>query len=243
MSDMKPKNILEVVLMPLVIALLGILGTFVITNVQQEYTKGLADAEIQRADRLAEAERLRAEKEFAMTMQVKLLEIFGERMVTGDLQERKNALLLLRAVDPNFAEPLTHALLQTSSTEPELRALAESELKRRIELKVVTEPPAVAPGQKAEIEVIAMDGGGNRLSDATITVSSGGGRFLRDGEQYDPNSRLHSPYSVTGKTDNTGKFKTQWVCNPCAAGYGMTAGAQKDDLVTGKKEFTISIKQ
>jgi hypothetical protein len=77
---------------------------------------------------------------------------------------------------------------------------------------------------------------------ATVTVSAGGGKFLRPGEAFDPHSTLQSPYQATGPTDQNGTYATGWVCNPCAGGYGMSVEATKPGFVSAKSDFDMGIR-
>jgi len=72
-----PKNRVEIILMPLVVACVGILGTLFIT--QQQERNSLAKADSDR--------------------QVKILEIFAEKVKSPDEGQRLLSLKLLRAVD------------------------------------------------------------------------------------------------------------------------------------------------
>lgn len=81
----------EIVLMPLAIALVGILGTHFITT-QQENSAKLKAAE----DR-----------------QIKILEIFADNITSKDDDERIFALRLLGAVDDELAERLARAVSET----------------------------------------------------------------------------------------------------------------------------------
>jgi hypothetical protein len=92
------KNPIEVVLMPLVVALVGIVGTHLIT--QQQERNALAKAA---ADR-----------------QVQLLEIFAAKVTSKDNAERVLALRLLRAVDGDLAAKLASAV---AAGEPETSAV------------------------------------------------------------------------------------------------------------------------
>ncbi len=75
------KSCIEVVLMPLAVALVGMFGTYFITSQQQESaeTKAVADR------------------------QVKILEIFAEKITSSDESERIFALRLLGTVDNDLA--------------------------------------------------------------------------------------------------------------------------------------------
>ena len=88
------KRWIEVVLMPLVIALVGISGTYFITDRQQKDTTTKS----------------------AVDRQIKILEIFSAKITSTEEKERILALRLLRAIDSELAEKLARAV---SETEPE----------------------------------------------------------------------------------------------------------------------------
>ncbi len=84
------KSFMEIVLMPLVVAAVGVMGTYFLT--QQQQSNALAKAD---ADR-----------------QVKILEIFAEKITSPDERERILGLRLLEAVDPDLAAKLAHAVAE-----------------------------------------------------------------------------------------------------------------------------------
>jgi hypothetical protein len=103
--------------------------------------------------------------------------------------------------------------------------------------------PSVRPGEKATIYVRASERGGRRVSGAKVILEAGGGRFLKSpNERYDPNARLHGPYSVAGLTSDTGVFTATWVCNPCAKAYGMTATVSKSGYSQASADLTVEIR-
>lgn len=114
--------------------------------------------------------------------------------------------------------------------------------RRTLRVNVVAAPETVAVGQKTVITVTVRDENGQPVPNATATISAGGGKFLGPGESYDPQSRLHGPYSATGNTDTRGIYTTSWVCNPCAPGYGLRVEGTKDGYIISAADLTIAIK-
>jgi len=108
------KSFIEVVLMPLVIALVGIGGTYFLTTQQGKNAKTSKDAQLESTRELAEADR-----------QVKILEIFAEKVASNDQQERILALRLLDALDPALAEKLASAVVAAEPEESEVRKVAD----------------------------------------------------------------------------------------------------------------------
>ena len=109
-------------------------------------------------------------------------------------------------------------------------------------VEVSGNPETVAPGEKTTLTITVRAADGSPLSGAKVSVSAGGGKFLPTAETiFDPNSRLHGPYSATGTTDGQGQFTTWWVCNPCAAAYVLGVQASKDGNVSPRVEHRIRI--
>ena len=97
------KSIIEVVLMPLVVAIVGAVGTLFITSQQHK------SAEI-----LAAADR-----------QVKILEIFADKITSSEESERIFALRLLDTLDNELAAKLAHAVSENESEPPKVRQAAD----------------------------------------------------------------------------------------------------------------------
>jgi hypothetical protein len=108
------KSLIEMVLMPLVIALVGIGGTYLITAQQENSATTMKDAQLESTRELAEADR-----------QVKILEIFAEKVASSDQQERILALRLLDALEPVLAEKLASAVVAAEPQESEVRKVAD----------------------------------------------------------------------------------------------------------------------
>jgi|OpeIllAssembly_1097287.scaffolds.fasta_scaffold244209_1 membrane-associated protease RseP (regulator of RpoE activity) len=94
------KNWIEIILMPIVIALVGIIGTYLITGQQEKNAKEKA----------------------ATDRQIKILEIFSEKITSKDETQRLLALRLLTAVDAEFAAKLATAV---SEVEPKQSAVGK----------------------------------------------------------------------------------------------------------------------
>jgi hypothetical protein len=108
------KSFIEVVLMPLVIAIVGIGGTYFLTTQQEKNAETSKTAQLESTRELAEADR-----------QLKILEIFAEKVASQDQQERILALRLLDALDPALAEKLATAVLASEPEESEVRKVAD----------------------------------------------------------------------------------------------------------------------
>jgi hypothetical protein len=129
----------------------------------------------------------------------------------------------------------------TAQTDVNVGIVTRTKAERNLRLIAQPEPAAVSAGQKAAIVVTVEDESGDPVSGASVVVSAGGGKFLGLRENYDPQATLQSPYRATGITDRNGQFTTGWVCNPCAARYGMTVEASKSGFVTAQTDVTVAI--
>lgn len=110
------KSWIEIFLMPLVIAGVGILGTYLITQQQ---------ADVAEANAISER-------------QVKILEIFAEKITNEDEKQRLLAIKLLRVLDDDLAEKLASAVAETEPEESEIKKVATKVAdvaKARIELR------------------------------------------------------------------------------------------------------------
>jgi hypothetical protein len=110
------KNWVEIILMPLVVAGVGVLGTHFITQQQERNSRAAADSD----------------------RQVKILEIFAEKVTSPDEKQRLLALRLLRAVDDGLAAKLASAVAEAEPEQSPLRQVATevaTEARARIELR------------------------------------------------------------------------------------------------------------
>lgn len=108
------KNWTEIFLMPIVLAFVGIAGTYLITQEQESSTLIARDAQIKSAKEQAAAER-----------QIKVLDIFAERVTSPDTNQRILALKMLRAVEPELAGKLALAVSETEAPKSEVKRVAQ----------------------------------------------------------------------------------------------------------------------
>lgn len=92
----------EVFLMPLVVAVVGILGTYFITDQQGKDANTKADAD----------------------RQIKILEIFAEKITNSDEAQRILALRLLKAIDGDLAAKLATAVSEAEPKQSKVRQVA-----------------------------------------------------------------------------------------------------------------------
>lgn len=108
------KSWVEVFLMPVVVACVGIAGTYLITQQQENNAETMSRAQLASTRELAAADR-----------QIKILEIFAEKVTSSDEDQRILALRLLRAVDGDLAEKLATAVLEGEPEESAVRRVAD----------------------------------------------------------------------------------------------------------------------
>jgi|GEM_PF-4358584 len=108
------KNWIEIFIMPLVIASVGILGTYFITQQQEDNAKSKADLDRQLSINRADSDR-----------QIKIIEIFSEKITSNDEKQRMMALRLLRVLDDELAEKLASAAAEAERTESDAQKLAQ----------------------------------------------------------------------------------------------------------------------
>ncbi len=124
---------------------------------------------------------------------------------------------------------------RTSKPAPEPRVLF---------IRATASPASCAVGERTTITAVVSDGQGKPAPGAKVQISAGGGRFLPGPDDpYDPKARLHGPYSVSGSSDQEGRFVTWWVVNPAAPGYVMDIRATKESWGDAQTNLQIVIKQ
>lgn len=77
--------------------------------------------------------------------------------------------------------------------------LGRAGLAERTMQTACTAPPVVAAGAQADVAVIALDGKGRRLRDASVTLTVGGGHFESSGGR-----------TASGLSDTAGNFAARW---------------------------------
>lgn len=109
------KSLLELVLMPLAVTIVGIAGSLIISAQQSENATKLAVAQTQAAKEKADSDR-----------QVKVLEIFSEK-ITGESSDREIALKFLRTLDSDLHRKLANAVAESESKNSIIAELARNE--------------------------------------------------------------------------------------------------------------------
>lgn len=243
------KSFLEIVLMPLVLAFLGLATTLTIHFSEKQHRATTERIESRRLeeDSMRANERWVNEQDLQKQQReidthLKLLEIFGDKLFSKDVGERKLALQLVQNVWPDLAVTLTEAVFR-SDPSPEVNTAARTALQSRLGLRAFASPDQVAPGEKTTITVIVTDRNGQAVGGASVKVSSGGGRFFsRPDEPYDPRARLHGPYEATGTSDANGRFTTWWAVNPAAAAYVMEVEATHEGHLPVRESLRIPVR-
>ena len=108
------KNWIEIILMPLVIALVGVAGTYFITQQQEKNANTMRETQLENTREMAEADR-----------EIKILELFTEKITSQDENQRLMALRMLRAINADLAERLAKAVSEAEPENTEIRKVAD----------------------------------------------------------------------------------------------------------------------
>ena len=118
------KSLAEIVFIPIVVAVVGIAGTWIITDQQHKNTILLTEQQNRSAEIARKAQIEKAQETAASDRQIKILEIFVEKIQSPEPTQREFALRLLTAVDGELAGKLADAVLYTEA-EDNVRKVAE----------------------------------------------------------------------------------------------------------------------
>ena len=130
------KSWIEIILMPLVIALVGVGGTLIVMNQQESNAQTRADSD----------------------RQIKVLEIFAAKISSDKEEERQLALRMLEAVDGKLAVKLAAAVVDTEADDI-VRGVAQDVVAR------VTHTPRVYLHIKGEEQRDAAEGVAAKLEE------------------------------------------------------------------------------
>lgn len=109
----EPRSWIQIVLLPIVLAGVGISGTFLVTRQQEKSAQRISAAQLESARAQAIADR-----------QIKILEIFAQTITSPEEKERLLAVRLLGAVDAELAENLAAAVAEAEPPESAVRRVA-----------------------------------------------------------------------------------------------------------------------
>ncbi|QKJ23161.1 SPOR domain-containing protein [Poseidonibacter lekithochrous] len=98
------KTLLEVLITPVVVAIVGIVGTYLITKQQNEYTKELREVEINKLQEQAVIDR-----------ELKIIEIFADKITSGEPNQKVAALQILKVIDGEMAIKLAEVTLKVTN--------------------------------------------------------------------------------------------------------------------------------
>ena len=115
------KSWIEIILMPLVIALVGVIGTYFITSQQVRNSQIQKNAQLESARELAEEDR-----------QIKIIEIVAEKITSSNKSERIIGLKLLKIIDSNLAEKIANAIIETEPESSDVKKVAQEAVKDAI---------------------------------------------------------------------------------------------------------------
>lgn len=129
-GNRQKRSLLEVGLMPVVVALVGILGTYFITKHQTDSSQRIRQAEIESAVEIANAQ-IKSSLELAQAEQdLKALEIFSKQISSDNPRERETAMRILHIVNADLAQQLGKIIIEDPSETARVKALAQAVVKR-----------------------------------------------------------------------------------------------------------------
>jgi hypothetical protein len=104
----------EIVLMPIVVAAVGVFGTLLVTGQQADNASLARKTELEKTQEIADADR-----------QIKILEIFSEKITSQSEEDRILALKLLTALDGALAGKLAAAVSESSKSDSLVKIAAQ----------------------------------------------------------------------------------------------------------------------
>lgn len=111
--------------MPLVVAIVGIGGTYSVTQAQNEHTRSQSLTQQRASEALVQAELEAAAARAEADREIQLLEVFGRRIFEKE-SDRRTAIALLRAINPSLGQRIARAIADQESELPAIRDLARS---------------------------------------------------------------------------------------------------------------------
>ncbi len=110
LAKLEEKSYLELVTMPLTLAVLTAVASMVLAHLQARHSEILSEAELASAERVAAAQIESAQETARGEQRLKALELHVHRILSPDPEERVLAVRLLAALDPELAERLATAI-------------------------------------------------------------------------------------------------------------------------------------
>lgn len=217
-------------LFQLIIALIGagaliMIGVFQsqnarrISEYQSESTNNIVQAQIASSQQIATAQM---ENEKAM-QQIKIMEVFLDKMSSKDVEVRKVAIRYLSALDDSeFAEKLLVIALGDPSLE--VQKVAREDREKRLWVYITAYPQSLSPGGETDITIRVEDRDGSPISDAQVVVSASGGSFSQK----------------TGRTNVNGVFTTRWHSARMDR-YVLQAGASKEGHISDTADIQVDV--
>jgi hypothetical protein len=190
------KTWIEIILMPLVVALVGILGTLWITKEQEASAHTASMAQIESAKEAADADR-----------QIKMLEIFSEKIASKEQDQRILALRILGAVEPELAEKLATAVADSEPVGSRVKETAQ-QVAGEASALIGTNKPTLPPPKRPPFRDVFLS--------QTLELPGHNFQTLK----YQPVT------SITGKTYQRGLFLDSQNTTPSSVSYRIPHGAK-----------------
>lgn len=107
------KSRLDTYLTPLMIAIVGTIGTYFITHHQNQNAKLSMNVQIESSERLAKS-----------AQQLKILEIFSSKITSKNIKEREIAVRILSTLDQDLSQKLAKVIIESSADDTLIRNIA-----------------------------------------------------------------------------------------------------------------------
>lgn len=118
------KSILEVLVTPIVIAIVGIIGTIMVTQQQIKSSESITSAQLESSTALANAQIQSAQQTAQSNQKIKIIEIFSDKLTSENKEERELAVRMLGTLDPSLSEKLMTAIVSDKYLDSEVKKIA-----------------------------------------------------------------------------------------------------------------------
>ena len=220
------KSLLEVVLMPLVLTVVGTVGTYLITEQRQQAAEVQARLDRERADIAALASR-----------QLKILEIFADKIVSEDPAEQTLAIYSTLALDHDLAAKLLPTFaIRDISRDAKLEDIGRKVSSAIVLARVIPDNPAGAISGKWLLHR-SNEIGGKAVNDMTI-LGNPNGDITVIGRDWDGTGRMENGkgyYDWRFQDGRTGR--TQLYLDRSGILFGWVEGANINWTFWGIKDI------
>jgi hypothetical protein len=109
------KSIFELLLLPVVVTIVGSISTYMITQQQLKSAELVSKTQLESTERTTRSDQ-----------QIKIIQIFSDKITSKDIREREIAVRILKALDTSLALKLISSIAETNSEDPSVKQVAQS---------------------------------------------------------------------------------------------------------------------